>query len=436
MSGELFGGRAPRLWVRLEQHSDKPFYNRVPPEMIDGFVINANLVESSPEACGAFLNELRKPYVIDPMSYRFERPKWYRRPKDGADVPKHNYARLWGAYAKGVPGLSGDPLDDAGVVAGMTGTDLATFCRNVIDFQELRLAREWAVDGIQYSMTEALFGSELAPTLYIAPYVVIGGSDSRADARRSALLASTTAGLAHPRRVGAVLPLEEGALRDYDLMRDLAARTAESGVQTVLLWTVGLSALRLADTAELFTGSIILIRNLRDAGVEVGLLYGGILASLLRGFGVSGFSHGLLYGETRGLEPSGGMARAAFYFPPLRDSLPYAEARSLVASMSPREYLDTVCKCRVCEALLDDGAADVEDFFATWVPDGAKRPFPLSTALDLNRLHFLFARAAELEFTRERTETELIADLADAAERLPPRVTRTLRAWTARLRAA
>lgn len=57
-------------------------------------------------------------------------------------------------------------------------------------------------------------------------------------------------------------------------------------------------------------------------------------------------------------------------------------------------------------------------------------------AADLNRLHFLLARGEELRLARERSEAQLITDLATAADAYPSQVTRVARAWTKRLRAA
>jgi hypothetical protein len=435
MTDVLFAGRAPRLWLRLEQHGDKPFYSRMPRDVIDGFVLNANLIESAPEACAAFLDELGKPFVVDPMSYRLERPSWYSRDRDGQSVGKRNYVRLWGAYTAGIAGFTGDPLRDS-ARSKVEGEALVRLCQNALEFQELRLSRAWVEDGAQYAVSQPMFGPELTPAAFLAPYVVIGESDSHDEARRAIALAEASAALARPRPVVAVLPLLGRAMADYDLLRSLAGGIAATGVRSVLLWTVGLSALELADSPDLFTGLVLLARNLRDADVEVGMLYGGFLSSLLRGFGVSGFSHALMYGETRGLEPTNGRPRAAFYFPPLRTFLGFQDAERLLAGLSGAEYLESICSCGLCAALVADDVANIREFFETTVPEGATRPLPTQAALDLNRLHFLLARAQELELARERSETELIADLLAVIARYPPATTRTLRAWTARLRSA
>ena len=72
MAATLFAGRAPRLWLRLEQHADKPIYAQLPAGTADGYIVNANLVEQSPAACASFLGDRGKPFILDPMSYRFE----------------------------------------------------------------------------------------------------------------------------------------------------------------------------------------------------------------------------------------------------------------------------------------------------------------------------------------------------------------------------
>ena len=171
MTDVLFAGRAPRLWLRLEQHGDKPFYSRMPRDVIDGFVLNANLIESAPEACAAFLDELGKPFVVDPMSYRLERASWYSRDRDGQSVGKRNYVRLWGAYTAGIAGFTGDPLKDS-ASSKVEGEALVRLCQNALEFQELRLSRAWVEDGAQYAVSQPMFGPELTDQLSRAGHYV------------------------------------------------------------------------------------------------------------------------------------------------------------------------------------------------------------------------------------------------------------------------
>lgn len=437
MTGTLFDGRAPRLWLRLEQHADKPFYAQMPPTLADGFILNANLVESAPDACASFLDQTGKPFLIDPVTYRFDRSAWYTRTDaEGEPLGKRNYNRLWAKYSAGVGGLSGDPLRDGGI-GGLKGDEaIVRFCQNVLNFQEERLRSVWAQDGAQYVMDRLLFVGQLAPAAYVAPYSVIGAADPGSDIKLAGDLARATATLARPRPVVAVLPLMPHVLRDVGCVRTLAATVSESGVQAALVWTVGTSALELADDPALFTGVALLLRNLRDAGLEEGLLYGGILSSLLRGFGAAGFSHGLMYGEVRGLEPSGGRPQLTFYFPPLRHPLSYTGAAQIVMSMSPAEYRERVCGCAVCGQLVGGNIRNLGAYFQTYRPDGAKRDFPTQEALDLNRFHYLLARGAELEFARARPEGRLIADLLAAADPYPLSASSALRRWAERLGAA
>lgn len=443
MSDLLFQGRAPRLWLRLEQHGDKPVYAQMPPGHTDGYIVNANLIEGSPSACASFLGDRAKPFLIDPMTYRFGRPAWYTRGKDDEVVGKRNYAKLWARYAEGVTGLSGDPIGDRGAAAVWDEVALARYCRNVVDFQETRLAHAWLDDGIQYTNITPIFTPDqlgldisLAPTAYVAPYVVIGDGDRATEADRAILLTRLTAVVARPRPVIAVLALTSDALGDRPLLRRLASGLSDAGVTGVLLWTVGVSAGALAEAADLFTGLTMLVRQLRDADLEVGMLYGGFVAALLRGFGVGGFSHMSLYGEQRGLEPSGGRAPTSFYFPPLHTFLSYETAKQLVQGVSAVEYQERVCGCALCAAIVADGPPGLRQYFETYLPPKATRPMATPEAADLNRLHFLLARGEELQMARERSEAQLIADWAAAADAYPSQVTRVARAWTKRLRAA
>jgi hypothetical protein len=430
----LFTGSAPRLWLRVEQDADKPYYARVPSTLADGFVVNANLVEHSPASVSAFLDQFEKPFIVDPMSYRFERVAWHTRERDGEIENKRNYRRLWEKYANGVDGLSGDPLVDRGTRRIASEQAALRFCANVIEFQDRRLRSAWLDDGAQYVGMDRMFGYALAPAAYVAPYRVVGeAEDPSQDIDGLVTLATATASLGRP-PVVAVLPILGSVLEDIACMRRLAGGIGRSGAAVALIWPVGLTAFDLADSPGLFTGLTVLLRGLREAGLEAGMLYGGFYSTLLRGFGSMGFSHGLMYGESRGLEPAPGRPSTRFYFPPLHESLPYSIAEQLIAGLGGSEYLRRVCACDLCQALVADGSLGA--YFATYVPAGSKRPFPTPEALDLNRMHYLFARGRELEFVRPRPETQLITDLLRAVDEFPPASTRVMRSWASRLNSA
>jgi hypothetical protein len=433
VSKVLFEESAPRLLLRLEQDSDKGYYAQIPPDTADGFIVNANLVEHSPASVSAFLDRLERPFIIDPMSYRFERPAWHTRDKDGTVENKRNYARLWRKYSAGVRGLSGDPLTDRGMNSIASEQDLLKFCANVTEFQDRRLRAEWLDDGAQYLGMDRFFGFQLAPAAFVPPYLVVGEGEARQDITALTNMAAATVSLGRGPIV-TIVPVLPRVLADIDCVLELAARLAWSRTNGVLLWAVGTSAFELADTPELFTGLVVMLRGLRDAGIEVGMLYGGFYSTLLRGFGASGFSHALMYGETRDLEPSNGRPAMRFYMPPLHDFLSYETAQRLLQEMSGGDYLRFVCDCELCETLI--GAGSLDPYFETYVPPGAKRAFPTGAALDLNRFHYLLARRRELEFARSRPEPQLISDLLEVVDRFPPPATRLLRSWAVRLRSA
>lgn len=433
MTDVLFAGQAPRLWLRVEQDADKGFYAQIPPNTADGFVVNANLIEHSPSSVSAFLDKLERPFIVDPMSYRFDRPAWHTRERDGEVDNKRNYSRLWQKYAGGVTGLTGDPLTDRGIGRIASEQALLRYCANVIDFQDRRLRAEWLEDGAQYVGMDRLFGFQLAPSAYVAPYLVVGDGEPSRDIDALANLVAATVSLGRP-PVIAVVPIRPSVLADVDCARQLAARISWARAHSALIWPIDVSAFDLADSPELFTGLVVLIRGLRDAGVETGLLYGGFFSTLLRPFGATGFSHALMYGESRGLDPTNGRPSMRFYIPPLHASFSYAVAQELLQGMSGSEYLDLVCDCDLCRALVAEGS--LVPYFETHVPDGAKRAFPTPAAVDLNRFHYLFARRKELEFARVRAEPQLVADLLAVVDRFPPPATRVLRTWAARLRSA
>ena len=86
-----------------------PRYHQTRPTVM----VNANLVEHSPAAVGTFLDELKQPFVIDPMRYRFDRTACTRIIAMVGHLNERNYTHP-GRSAAGVDGLTGDPLADRG----------------------------------------------------------------------------------------------------------------------------------------------------------------------------------------------------------------------------------------------------------------------------------------------------------------------------------
>ena len=425
----------PRLWLRLEQHLDMGFYARAP-ETGDGIILNANLAELSGDACAAFLDKIGKPYLIDPMSHRFSSPRWITAEHDGEVTNKRNYARLWRKYSADVPGWTGDPLKDPAILPQLSESGLARYAQNVINFQELQLRHAWVEQAARYVGMDGLFGPPLAPVATIAPYVVVTDSDTAGDLRILANLCEATASLVNPRPSVAIIPIERKVLSNFDSIRQVGTAIGKSGIQAAFIWPIGTTELQLGDDPTRFTGLRLLMRTLVGSGVQAAMLYGGFVSLLLREFGSVAISHGLAYGESRGLEPSGGRPVGRWYLPPLHRFISYADAAQLIGTLTVDRYLAEICRCDVCRALLADGLVSLNEFLDAKTPPGSKRPIPTSDAQALNAMHFLLARASELELVRSRPTELVIAQMLEAADRYPSATTRALRIWADRLRAA
>lgn len=434
-SETLFAGRAPRRWIRLEQHRDKAPLS-LAPETFDGLILNANLVEHSAASLASFVDGVAKPFVVDPMSHRFSRSEWFIQERDGIATNRRNYSKLWDAYANGVDSLSRDPMVDFGRLPGLSDQDLVRFCENVVSFQENRLRQAWANEATRFVDIESFWGPILSPMAYVAPYVVLGEGDPWSEIQHAVRLARCTAALGRSKPIAVILPVMEPCLRDFDLMRHLAVSIGDSGANAAFVWPVKLSELQLADDPARFTGLRLLIQTLTDAGVQAASLYGGYLSGLMKEFGSEGISHCLLYGQSRGLDPTGGRPACIHYFRPLRQLVPFGTALEIVTGMSPDTYIDKICSCEVCHALIErDGTVDA--YFRSYIPTRATRPIPTAEALALNQVHFLHAQGMDLANLRTSATVVAIRDLLAAADRYSlGSVTTPARRWAERLRAA
>ena len=428
---EIFDGRSPRLWLRLEQHDDKAFYANVP-EVGDGIVLNANLAESSAASCASFVDKMSRPFCFDPVSYRFTVPEWLLQER-GEGPEKRNYSRLWKKYSSGIEPWSGDPLADAREVMSLSELNLAKYARNTLDYQDFQLRHAWISEAQTFVGMEPLFGT-FAPAAYTAPYLIQTRDGDRSTVA-AASLARLTAELAKPRGTMAVVAMEPDLLDDPARMALIAKLYASCGAHAVWIWTVGLPAIALADRPTRFTNYLRLVRTLSDAGVEVGIMYGGFLAALLRFVGVKAISHGLMYGEVRGAVPAGGGPLPNFYWPPLHRFVNYERAKAMVESMTPSEFLERVCACDICRTLVTEPRG-LNRYFEANRPGKATRDFPVRSSLELNRFHFLMARGQEMINLRGGILPELIDQLLVAATEFGDPSKEPLRVWVRRLESA
>lgn len=433
--GRLFGQLAPERWMRLEQHRDKDAL-LLAPETYDGLILNANLVAGAAPSLASFADKVNKPFLIDPMSHRFARPAWFSRDKDGEVVNKRNYVDLWRQYVRDVPRLSGDPMADSRSLADLDDQGLSMFVANVIGFQESSLRSAWANEVTRFLEIDSLWGPVLSPAAYVAPYAVIGEGDTRIEIRTAVRMATASAALGRPKPVVVILPVTERTLVDFALVRQLAVAMGSSGAAAALVWPVGLTELELADVPGRFTGLRLLVRTLTDAGLETGVLYGGYVSALLKEFGLRAISHSLLYGQSRGLDPSRGRPACVHYCRPLRQLVSFEEVRDVATVVSAREYIEEFCSCEVCRALLGTDRG-ISAYFNSYIPERARRPMPTPESMALNQVHFLHASSADLITLRRTPSIVAIGELLDAASRYPLRgAAARARRWAERLQAS
>ena len=114
--------------VRMRKSDDFRFAR---PGLMDEVLVNANLLENSPQAAAAAIAEAVVPYSIDPVLARFQLPAWWRNAKGET---KRNYSRLGRAYFAGTSvKVDAAPL----LVTVASDGEWRAIARNVLGYQEI-----------------------------------------------------------------------------------------------------------------------------------------------------------------------------------------------------------------------------------------------------------------------------------------------------------
>ena len=409
--------------VRVRTSDDLEF---VRAGIMDEVLINANQLENSPESAAAALRRTTLPFSIDPMLYRFQKPRWWRNQKGNT---KHNYARLGKHYVEGTSiELPAGPLVD--IVP--TDQEWQLLARNAISYQHSRLDMPTQLDLLASELPRGLH-----PVRVNAPALV---ADSPAEDRANRLLAEASADAAQePVAVSVIVPLAR--LVDRRELDRLLNSVLSDGVSSYFIWTPGLPEERLLADHTLFAGLLTLISLLAERGIPVGSLHGGYVIAALHHAGIAALVHHLGWVD-RGepAEQSGGGPRSCqTYVPSVRHCLRFDRAYQLGRSLDPCAYTERYCGCAFCAGAFANGQHPLDLLLEqqTVTVGTSQRHTPTARAVALNTWHHLLSRREEIEAFNAHPAVEVIdRDIRRAAALTGNRDTGRFRRLADELRAA
>ncbi|HUZ49129.1 MAG TPA: hypothetical protein VMW12_05220 [Candidatus Dormibacteraeota bacterium] len=387
-------------FLRIGIHSEAEIFQKARP-LYDALIFNANLVEATPGACAALAYRLGKPFLIDPFTHAFSlNPKYLMSKSKGKTQQvrvKRSFAGLAGRYFSSAPFLGERALAEADV-------SVDEFTLRVLDYQKTILTGPGEELVNMANADPAVF----VPKWLLAPYFPLRKSMSWLEINLKCLESA----LKSDAQCAGVIAVELSALRN-DAWKVVADRYCALKPKTLFLWIESFDE----DQAEEADLKLYcdLVRYLSDQGVAVVNLFGGFFSCLAQCIGLTGFAHGLVYGENKSFTPvvGGGQPPPRYYMKPAHVSMNVRGAELVLGGLSASAYLANVCDCVICSGLFDD-EQDVTRFaqFAEASDQGKFMP----RAYALCRYHFLFARHDEISKMQSLTPGERIESLVKNIE--------------------
>jgi len=208
--------------------------------------------------------------------------------------------------------------------------------------------------------------------------------------------------------LGMQLVLSQDVLLDAKLRKKICSEYEKIAPNVVLVWIDNFSE---HEAPQAHLEALVDLFQSLSRFTSIINLYGGFFSLILSRCGIVknfiGVSHGLEYGEMRGVVPvGGGVPKAKYYLPCLHKRLDAIDAvravRILGGMKTAKEFFECICGCPICRTVI--GNAPETDFGAfsksnskTFSRNGQQvtQDFPLRETRDLTVAHYLHCKRRE-----------------------------------------
>jgi hypothetical protein len=365
----------------------------------------------------------RRAFAIDPMTYTFGMNLDFIKSEtiDRTKGKKATKFSLKRSFVKLAAEL-GNPVSQAVDEDRELGPDdfddetTGPFCESVYAYQAGRMRTYFDADA---QLQE--FSSECPdPSFVFAPYFYIPYPQSgwREWHNLNLRLATEFAGVDGEIEKHGVICTDHSILDDGARWLRMCTAFIETGLPSFWLWLSPLNEEKISNSRlnALAEG----IGAFKKAGRKVYNMHGGYLSALLSKRGLTGFSHGVGYGESKDVIPVIGVVvpTVNYHYPPLhiRTSIIDVErALSELEILDADDFHAKVCDCTVCKGVLAGDLKNLRQFGEFVLKVGNQRESQTPDSAKRCRLHFLLARRKELEHVAEFTAAELHQELRDTA---------------------
>lgn len=430
MATTLSGTTHPERILRLGTLGEKQYFEHE--DLYDTIMLNANLVEGfTAGVAGFLLGHSAKNYIIDPMTYAFALPvaavsKVVRVNGQRRLETKPTLARLasnYGALVSANVGIR--PIGPKDLSSEGTIEEL---CERTLAYQV-----EYLEEGLEPDAKKYTKPGLLRPSALVSPYFrfSVNTLDVWWPCNRDLITcaASLETELDVPKL--AMICLDRQLL-DSDQVKKWLPKYSALDVDGYCLWVSDFSEDEA--TPEEVKSLVEAINVLSGGGERICCkVYGGYLSALLWHHGLSGFSYGPGYGESRHVSPvGGGLPLPKFYLPDLHQRL---DALVVAAILKDRDtaadFAADICSCEQCTKsikgrALDDFQAHYLETDTTTVRPRDRAEYEQAYATQATRvnstLHYLCVRSREVETVAQSTLDDLKLQLREEADRFELRL--------------
>jgi hypothetical protein len=411
------------VFLRLGSHAEKQYVIKTF-HLFHGVLVGANLLESTPGATVSFALKVigkEKAFAIDPMTYTFGMNLDYIKSETidrtkGKKTTKFSLKKSFVKLAEEFGSPVSDAVEEDRPVKpdDFDGDTTEPFCESIYAYQTGRMRTYWDAD-VQLQEFECPSPSFVfAPYLYI-PYQQAGWREWR---DLNLKLASTFAGLDGEIEKHGVICIDQKILDDSARWLGICKAFIETGLPAFWLWLSPLNEEKISDSRlqALAEG----VEAFEDADRKLYNMHGGYLSALLSKRGLTGFSHGVGYGESKDVVPVVGVVvpTVNYHYPPLhiRTSIIDVErALSELEILDADDFHEKVCDCTVCKGVIAGDLKNLRQFGEFILKIGNQRESQTPDSAKKCRLHFLLARRKEIDHVSELAAEDLKRELQDSA---------------------
>ena len=365
-----------------------------------GIAVSAQILSYTPTSVVQLLNTIKKPFFIDPMTFVFGRDI-ESISKDGK--VRKSYRQLADHYGSTFKKcISGDrltPSDFKETAIKLDDSLINEVCTKVLDFQRERCKIKTSFPKYEKLLKKGFDLSPVSCSFLVAPYFF--AETRNAEWYRISLrFAEQARRMKGGEELYPVICISRDVLWDIAEIRDIVQDYR--GFDGYLIWVNDLDEEDVRSNE--LTGLKALVSGLAVHNRPVYSLYGGYLFDLMGKFGLTGYSSGICYGESRSVDAKGGGAGNRYYVVNAHLKISEGLANAFFAKSTRNRNL--MCSCPTCDAIRRSLSSSLTS------DEYADRFFNKMDFLE-HRRHFVNAKSQETNQLMEMSNAQVV-DLLDS----------------------